>query len=268
MMSTLELDIVPLGDQAVLIDAHTHDHAVALTSELNHDPPAWLHDVVPAYHRVGVYFDLLTVDFAEVKQWILHRRSTLRVESSSPSQEGRLHTIPVCYTLGPDLADVAIALKLTPQRVIELHTGTTYRIFAIGFVPGFPYLGELPVELRGLPRLATPRVQVEPGSVGLTGNQTGIYPLARPGGWNLIGRTPLEIVNEADDFFPLRVGDSVRFTPISETEFEELKTGLDRKHFTTESTENTEKKQDMGLKAKRHLTTESTEVTEKKQDKD
>ena len=220
-MATPELHIQPLGDQAVLIDANTHQRAVALANALTRSAPVWLHDVVPAYHRVGVYFDLPMVDFNEVQAWILaHADST-----ASDNGLSVLHTIPVCYTMGPDLADVASSLKLTPQRVIELHTSVEYHVFAIGFVPGFPYLGELPMELRGLPRLASPRVRVEPGSVGLTGNQTGIYPLARPGGWNLIGRTPLEMVNEADDYFPLRVGDHVRFVPISEAEFGEFFAG-------------------------------------------
>jgi inhibitor of KinA len=222
-MTTTELMIQPLGDQAVLIDAHTHQQAMALVNALTRSAPTWLHDVVPAYHRVGIYFDLLMVDFNQVQAWILSHALSGAPGSSPSIKTVVLHTIPVCYSLGPDLPAVAKSLNLTPQRVIEFHTSVNYQVFAIGFVPGFPYLGELPVELRGLPRLASPRVQVEPGSVGLTGNQTGIYPLARPGGWNLIGRTPLEIVNEADDYFPLRVGDRVRFVPITETEFESFR---------------------------------------------
>jgi inhibitor of KinA len=234
-MTTTELMIQPLGDQAVLIDAQTHQQAVALANALTRNAPVWMHDVVPAYHRVGVYFDSIMMSFAEVRAWILtHAEAT-----PTDNRLLAIHTIPVCYRLGPDLPAVADTLNLTQQRVIELHTSIEYQVFAIGFVPGFPYLGELPVELRGLPRLASPRVRVEPGSVGLTGNQTGIYPLARPGGWNLIGRTPLEIVNETDDFFPLRVGDRVRFVPITEAEFEAMK---GRRHLTTESTVNTELK--------------------------
>jgi len=95
-------------------------------------------------------------------------------------------------------------------------------VYAVGFVPGFPYLGYLPAELCGVGRLPTPRLRVEPGSVGLTGRQTGLYPLARPGGWNLIGRTPLIVVDVADGFFPLRVGDAVRFERIDETRYREL----------------------------------------------
>jgi inhibitor of KinA len=124
--------------------------------------------------------------------------------------------------MGPDLERVAELTKLTTQRVIELHLSVEYTVYAIGFVPGFPYLGYLPEAISGLPRLASPRLRVEPGSVGLAGRQTGLYPLARPGGWNLIGRTPLVVVDVADGFFPIAVGDRVRFERIGETEYAKL----------------------------------------------
>ncbi|MCI0703802.1 MAG: allophanate hydrolase subunit 1, partial [Planctomycetia bacterium] len=132
------------------------------------------------------------------------------------------HTIPVCYEMQLDLPRVCEHTHLSPEEVIELHTATTYTVYAIGFVPGFPYMGYLPKELCGVSRLASPRMRVEPGSVGLTGRQTGIYPLARPGGWNIIGRTPLVIVDVAAGFFPLRVGDTVRFARIDSDEYRKL----------------------------------------------
>src|SRR5206468_7095395 len=97
-----------------------------------------------------------------------------------------------------------------------------YVVYAIGFCPGFPYLGYLPKELAGVPRLTSPRLTVEAGSVGLTGRQTGIYTEARPGGWNIVGRTPLELVNVKDGYFPPRTGDEVVFERIDETEFRRL----------------------------------------------
>src|SRR3989442_676017 len=109
------------------------------------------------------------------------------------------------------LTRVAEHHQVNGEEIIRLHTATVYTVYAIGFCPGFPYLGYLSQELAGVPRLPTPRLRVEPGSVGVTGRQTGIYPEARPGGWNLIGRTPLELVNVKDGYFPLRTGDGVRF---------------------------------------------------------
>jgi inhibitor of KinA len=124
--------------------------------------------------------------------------------------------------MAPDLPRVCEHSGLAADEVIRLHTGTEYTVYAIGFVPGFPYLGYLPPELCGVGRLPSPRLKVEPGSVGLTGRQTGIYPLPRPGGWNLIGRTPLTIVDVADGVFPLRVGDRVKFERIDERRYREM----------------------------------------------
>jgi inhibitor of KinA len=112
---------------------------------------------------------------------------------------------------------------LSEDEIVRLHTATEYTVYAIGFCPGFPYLGYLPSPLCGVPRLPAPRLRVEAGSVGLTGRQTGIYTEARPGGWNLIGGTPLELVHVADGYFPLRTGDRVRFVRIDETTFRQLR---------------------------------------------
>ncbi len=107
--------------------------------------------------------------------------------------------------------------------MIRLHAATEYTVYAIGFCPGFPYLGYLPAALAGVPRLPAPRLRVEAGSVGLTGRQTGIYTEVRPGGWNIVGRTPLQLVDVADSYFPLRTGDRVRFVPIDAAEFARLR---------------------------------------------
>src|SRR5262249_12228478 len=132
----------------------------------------------------------------------------------------RRHVIPCCYELGPDLERVAQQTGHSIEDVVRFHSGTEYVVFAIGFCPGFPFLGYLQPELSGVPRLPTPRKRVVPGSVGLTGRQTGIYPLERPGGWNLVGRTPLMLVDVATAYFPLRVGDQVCFEPIDRCEFD------------------------------------------------
>jgi inhibitor of KinA len=107
--------------------------------------------------------------------------------------------------------------------VIALHAAGLYTVYAIGFCPGFPYLGYLDPTLAGVPRLPSPRTRVEAGSVGMTGRQTGIYTEARPGGWNVIGRTPLELVNVEDSYFPLRPGDRIQFSRIDRKEFKRLR---------------------------------------------
>jgi inhibitor of KinA len=210
---------VALGDQAALAYFADESAALRFAAAVRRQAKAWLVDVVQAYTSVAVFFDLAQTTFAEVKQRL--RDQAAETTSEAPP-EGALHTIPCCYELGPDLARVAERTGLAAAAVIRQHTETEYTVYAIGFCPGFPYLGYLPPPLCGVPRLETPRLRVEPGSVGLTGRQTGIYTEPKPGGWNLIGRTPLELVNVADGYFPLRTGDRVRFERIDEAEFGRL----------------------------------------------
>jgi inhibitor of KinA len=212
--------LVPMGDQAAL--AYCADEAAALrfAAAIRRRPAPWLLDVVQAYTSVAVFFDLDQTHFAAVAGWLRPLADTEAAADTSAA--GPLHRIPCCYELQLDLERVTRHTGLSAAEVIRLHADTEYTVHAIGFSPGFPYLGYLPAPLCGVPRLETPRVRVEPGSVGLTGRQTGIYPEARPGGWNLIGRTPLQLVDVADGYFPLRTGDRVRFEPIDTAEFQRL----------------------------------------------
>lgn len=169
-------------------------------------------DAVPASDCVGVYasagFDpseLLGLDSFEL-----------------PMYEGRVHSVPVCYEMGEDLSAVSERLGVSAEALVSLHTGEAWPCFAIGFCPGFAYLGPVSEPLRGVPRLPSPRVRTAPGSVGLTGSQTAVYPLERPGGWTIIGRTPLVLVDVADGYFPISVGDLVRFVSIDLSEFKSL----------------------------------------------
>jgi len=207
-----------LGDQAFLVYLPDESAAVLFAVAVKSAGFEWLLDAVPAYATVGIYFDPAKITIAEAREAIKRIRP-----KESKSTVGRLRVIPCCYDLQLDLDRVAQHTGLSTQQVIERHTSHTYTVYAIGFSPGFPYLGYLPKELEGVPRLSSPRLRVEPGSVGLTGRQTGLYPLARPGGWNIIGRTPLEMVNVEDNYFPLQVGDTVRFQQIGMAEYESLK---------------------------------------------
>lgn len=207
----------PLGDQAALATLPDESQAVQFAAAVRAGNPPWLVDVVQAYTSVAVFYDLLRIGFTDAAQWLRQ----LDV-SGNEIALGRRHVVPCCYDLQLDLDRVAAGTGLTPDEVIQRHAGSEYTVYAIGFCPGFPYLGYLPPELGGVPRLDQPRPRVEVGSVGLTGRQTGIYTEPRPGGWNLIGRTPLQLVDVADSYFPLRTGDRVRFTAIDRAEFERL----------------------------------------------
>lgn len=208
------MQLQPLGDQAVLIHCDSEQNAARLAGAVRKANPSWLVDVVLAYSSVALFFDSKPTRYQDVSSWL----SKLKV-SNSKTESGREVVIPCCYTMGPDLERVAKAKNISTGDVIRLHTSITYNVYAVGFCPGFPYMGYLPDELSGVPRLESPRLRVEPGSVGLTGRQTGIYPLVRPGGWNLIGRTPIQLVDLESDYFALTPGDRVRFVEIDNSEY-------------------------------------------------
>jgi len=209
----------PLGDQAALAYFAGEAAALRFAASVRRAGAAWLVDVVQAYTSVAVFFDLARTHYAAAAGEL---RRLDAASAGAETAEGGLHRIPCCYEFQLDLNRIAEHTGLTADEVIRLHAATEYTVYAIGFCPGFPYLGYLPPALCGVPRLETPRLRVEPGSVGLTGRQTGIYTEPRPGGWNLIGRTPLELVHVADGYFPLRTGDRVRFEPIDVVEFRRL----------------------------------------------
>ncbi len=169
-------------------------------------------EAAASYETVAVFFDPLSPPSeAEV---------FAALDVAGIEEIGRAHTVPVCYALGEDLDEVASRLGMTADEVVIRHTLQSYQCHAVGFRPGFPYLGWLPPELQGVPRRPQPRVRVEAGSVAIADRQTGIYSEASPGGWAILGRTPLCLVNEAEDYFPIRAGDSVRFVSIGLAEYQ------------------------------------------------
>jgi inhibitor of KinA len=181
---------------------------------------------VPAYCSLGVLYDPLQISYPQLLEELEILETKL---SELPIQEGRCIEIPVCYggESGPDLGFVAEFNRLLPDDVVHLHTLGEYIVYFLGFTPGFPYLGGLPSRIN-TPRLDKPRPHVPPGSVAIGGQQTGIYPIDSPGGWRIIGRTPLSLFKpQVDSPFLLRPGDRVKFRPISELEFAELKRSND-----------------------------------------
>jgi inhibitor of KinA len=210
-----EIRLEPLGDQGALARFADESQAANWAGAVRADADLLL-DVVQAYATVAVFHDPARLSLRS----LLGRLERVDVPTSDPASAGRLHLLPCCYERGPDLPHVAAHVGTGVEEVIRLHGSVEYTVYAIGFCPGFPYLGYLPERLCGVPRLPSPRLHVEPGSVGLTGRQTGIYTEARPGGWSLIGRTPLTLVDVEAGYFPLRTGDRVRFVRIDEAEYE------------------------------------------------
>ena len=208
--STQRVRIHPLGDTALLaelgarVDTALNTRAIGLAEALRKRRD--VRQAVAAYASVTVHFDPEQATHESLGAAI----KRLAVKRPKAAVPGRLHRIPVTYD-GPDLEDVASALGLGPADVVTLHTRPIYRVFLVGFVPGFAYLGPLPDELH-LPRRESPRRQVPAGSVAIAGPQTAIYPLAVPGGWHLIGRSSVRLfIPEADPPSLFRAGDRVKF---------------------------------------------------------
>jgi inhibitor of KinA len=182
------------------------------------EPVAGVRNLHPAYCSVLLKFDALRWRHEELEEKLREYLERLE-EASLP--EPRLVEIPVCYggEHGPDLNEVAELRRMTPEQVIQLHASITYLVYFLGFVPGFAYLGELP-QVLVTPRLPAPRKKVPAGSVGIAGNQTGVYPFETPGGWRLLGRTPLAMFRtDREGLSLLSIGDHVRFVPVSREQF-------------------------------------------------
>ncbi|HWA28782.1 MAG TPA: 5-oxoprolinase subunit PxpB [Lacunisphaera sp.] len=230
------MQITPMGDSALIIELGdtineaTHLRVQAAWRALAAEPMPGVSEAVPAYTTVTLFYDPSQAVRAgappeAIVSWLSDRvRERLKDPPKAAKAKARTVEVPVCYggESGPDLDRVAAQAKLPAAEVVKRHAKAEYRVHLIGFAPGFPYLGGLPKELI-TPRHAKPRMAVPAGSVGIGGEQCGIYPQVTPGGWNLIGRTPLRLFRpEEDPPVFLQAGDIVKFRPIPPEEFAKL----------------------------------------------
>lgn len=217
--------LLPVSDSALLVEfgdeisEALNSRVHALARALEHPPLRGVEEVVPAYRSLLIHYSPLDLSLETLTAFV---SGLLEQTDRIPQHEARIVEIPVAYgdEYGPDLSFVADHNRLSPAKVIQLHAGTTYSVYMLGFILGFAYLGGLPQALV-TPRLATPRTLVPAGSVGIAETQTGIYSVAAPGGWRIIGRTPYRLFDVSRD--PptlLRPGDRVRFVPIPAEQFE------------------------------------------------
>jgi inhibitor of KinA len=234
------MEITALGDSALLLHVRRTfedtpnealDEVLGYSDFLRRAQLPAVVEVAPAYTTVALYYDASRAveagaDPSGVFEWMAARVQTeiangnirLKRSPGSPIE------IPVCYDqkFAPDLDEVANHVGVSTEEIIEMHSGAAYRVSCLGFTPGFPYLSGLPARL-ATPRRAVPRKEVPTGSVGIGGNQTGIYPIKSPGGWNIIGRTPVRLFTpQKTPPALLCAGDRVRFRPISRDEFDDL----------------------------------------------
>ena len=208
--------IVALGDSAILIqlgeeiDPAINRRVHALAGLVETSAIAGIIEAVPAYATLLVHYDPLVLSFTQIKN-ILREKVTQIQENES--RKPRLVEVPVRYggELGPDLESVALHCGLRVEDVIRIHSEKIYTVYMMGFTPGYPYMGKLDDALI-MPRLETPRTRVPAGTVAIAGSQTGIYSIESPGGWNLIGWTPLELFDpNSDSPFLFAPGDEVKF---------------------------------------------------------
>ena len=219
--------ILPAGDAALtvefgaIIDPEINDLVLAFAGQLESLKLPGIIEVVPTYCSATVYVDPLCVDLEPLAERL---KALAQGASRRPARPGRMVEIPVVYgdEFGPDLPDVASYARRSIEETIALHCSADYRCYMLGFSPGFPYLGQVPDTI-AMPRLAEPRATVPAGSVGIAGSQTGIYPQESPGGWRVIGRTPLRLYDPARPRpFLIEPGDRVQFRAIDRAEFERL----------------------------------------------
>lgn len=207
--------LVEYGD---VIDPAVNSKVRSMAMVMEQDSPAGISEVIPTYRSLLIVYDPAITNPAKLKKALKTREARLDEIMIPPPQ---IVEIPVCYggEFGPDIAYVAESHNLTVEEVIELHCQPQYLIYMVGFTPGFPFLGGLCEKLH-TPRLETPRTFVPEGSVGIANNQTGIYPVASPGGWQLIGRTPVKLFAPGRrNPFLYQAGDRIKFSPISSEEF-------------------------------------------------
>ena len=227
--------IYPCGDHAVTIelgntlDADINQKVISLFSYLQLNPVLGVKDIIPSYHTLTIIYDLALLKkqspASSVYDRMCNQLETAANACTVISTTVRTIQIPVCYDLSmaPDLASIADLHQLSIEQVIQLHTEKLYRVYLLGFLPGFAYMGNVDEKI-ATPRKTTPRTMVPAGSVGIAGEQTGIYPFDSPGGWQLIGQTPVEMFNvEKPQPCYLQPGDAVQFYPITVTEFVKLK---------------------------------------------
>ncbi|WP_232848907.1 5-oxoprolinase subunit PxpB [Amphritea pacifica] len=196
------------------VSSQVQQAVTILETELN----GKLIDMVPSYASLLVIYDQLATDHLEVRRCI---REVLSKLDDNEGSEGNLVILPAYYSTesGPDLEALAQRADLSIEEVIKIHSEMEYRVYAIGFAPGFAYLGEVDARIAA-PRLATPRTKVPRGAIAIADRQTAVYPAVSPGGWNLIGLCPTRMFDpKAEPTMPVQVGDRVRFNPISREEF-------------------------------------------------
>lgn len=218
--------LIPAGDTALLvqfaneISPENNSRVQSLAAMISNAAVEGIIETIPTYSSLLVSYDPTILSYGALCRML----ESLRPDGDVAAAASFVYTVPVCYggEFGEDLVDVASHAGLSVDETVERHSSVCYRIYMLGFLPGFAYLGGLD-ETIACPRLSSPRKSIAPGSVGIGGNQTGVYPVASPGGWRLIGKTPLKLYDpERAEPILYRAGDYIKFEPITSARFAEI----------------------------------------------
>ncbi len=222
-----DVKILTAGDSSLLlqfgnaIDPEINARIAATVQLMKEQHIEGVVDLIPAFCSLLINYDPRVILYGEMRR---RMEKILSVEIAAGARKKKIYEIPVCYggELGPDLATIAGHAGLTEQEVIDIHSSSDYLIYMLGFLPGFTYLGGLDERIH-TPRLANPRIRIPAGSVGIGGSQTGIYPMDSPGGWQLMGMTPVKTYDpEREIPILVEAGDYIRFVPIDRDEYERI----------------------------------------------
>ena len=231
-----------MGDNALLIEfdavinPRVNRQVRSLMAGLTNKEMSGIVEMVPAYRSLLIHYDPCRISTGRLCEQVYNVGENL---DRIAVPKAHKFYLPVCYddSMGPDLAYVAQYHHLTKEAVIAIHSSKDYLVYMIGFLAGFPYLGEIPEQI-ATPRLTEPRTKIPVGSVGIAGKQTGIYPLESPGGWRIIGRTPIELYTpQRDPPTLLSAGDCVRFVPVSQAQFQDIKKRMESGSYQVYSEE-------------------------------
>ncbi|WP_277250857.1 5-oxoprolinase subunit PxpB [Peptoniphilus vaginalis] len=228
-----EIKFLTAGDSAIVmefgdtIEKEINARIAAVVESLKTKSIDGILDILPTYRSILINYDPVKISYGELLDTL---KGLSKADSGEQSDEVRLIEIPTLYggEYGPDIDFVAENAKLSKEEVIKIHSGTDYLVYMMGFMPGFTYLGGLDERI-ATPRLKSPRLKIEPGSVGIAANQTGMYPLESPGGWQLIGRTPLKLFDDTKEppVF-IQAGDYIRYVSVNQEEYDRIKDEVEK----------------------------------------
>ena len=229
--------IMTAGDSSILIqfgnsiDPDINARIAATVQLMKEQHIEGVVDIIPAFCSLLINYDPRVISYDEMKT---RMEKILSIEIAAGARKKKVYEIPVCYggEFGPDLPTIAEHAGLSEQEVIDIHSSTDYLIYMLGFLPGFTYLGGLDERIH-TPRLANPRIRIPAGSVGIGGSQTGIYPMDSPGGWQLMGMTPVKTY-DPDREVPILVeaGDYIRFVPVDRAEYDRIREEVEQGTYT------------------------------------